>query len=61
VETYEILYKFNILIAVGVWSKFINIAAFMSDQEPNIFHVENTCYCMHFGVTGKLIVSVERY
>lgn len=32
---YEILFKFYILIAVGVWSKRINIAAFMSDQELN--------------------------
>lgn len=57
---YEILFKFYILIAVGLWSKHINIAAIMSDQEPNIFHIETTCYNMHFGVTDKLLVCFRR-
>jgi hypothetical protein len=59
---YEILFKFYILIAVGIWSKHINIVAIMSDQEPNIFHVETTCYNLHFGVRiNYLFVSEEGF
>ena len=57
---YEMLFKVYILIAVGVWSKHINIAALISDQEPNIFDVGTTCYNLHFGVTDKLRVCFSR-
>lgn len=57
---YEILFKFYILIAVGVWSKHIYIAGVMSDQEPNVFHVETTCYNLYFGVRDKLLVCFRR-
>jgi hypothetical protein len=52
--------NFYILVAVGVWRKHINIAAVTSDQELNIFHVETTCYNLHFGVTDKLLVCFRR-